>query len=500
MSDIINDKKIICDHKEVEKKIICEREEAASTKSKVEASVIKKVNKDSRAKGKKEVKETTKETKCSICCESYSSSIRKKIECPKCNNATCKKCIETYLLGNDKDVPTCMHCNLEFSTAFMFENTSKVFFRDRFINKKAKKVFNEQKLLLPSTLITYNKKKENNQRQYQILQEISELQERIDSLSYEYNNLKNNFTVNEKLDDKIHRPCPVNDCKGYLSSAWKCGLCEVWVCPDCGNVKKERLQRNEHPHICNEDDKKTLLMLKKDTKPCPGCYKPIHKTEGCDQMFCVECHTAFSWITGKKVNGVIHNPHYYEFQRQQNGGNAPRVAGDNPCGINENELPPLYLIRTKLNGANVLRSLNRSNSSGLKLESIHMACAHNQEFVNIKVQNNININNREYLYTTYREKYLDNDKEYDEKIWISNIKAEIKKVDKNKQIKMIYDMVHSVMIDIFNKFIGSPVCNEEEYISEFNAIRIYANEQLKKISEYYGTKVYLYKSDFKLEF
>ncbi|ARF10048.1 RING finger protein [Indivirus ILV1] len=496
MSDIINDKKIICDHKEVEKKIICEREEAASTKSKVEASVIKKVNKDSRAKGKKEVKET----KCSICCESYSSSIRKKIECPKCNNATCKKCIETYLLGNDKDVPTCMHCNLEFSTAFMFENTSKVFFRDRFINKKAKKVFNEQKLLLPSTLITYNKKKENNQRQYQILQEISELQERIDSLSYEYNSLKNNFTVNEKLDDKIHRPCPVNDCKGYLSSAWKCGLCEVWVCPDCGNVKKERLQRNEHPHICNEDDKKTLLMLKKDTKPCPGCYKPIHKTEGCDQMFCVECHTAFSWITGKKVNGVIHNPHYYEFQRQQNGGNAPRVAGDNPCGINENELPPLYLIRTKLNGANVLRSLNRSNSSGLKLESIHMACAHNQEFVNIKVQNNININNREYLYTTYREKYLDNDKEYDEKIWISNIKAEIKKVDKNKQIKMIYDMVHSVMIDIFNKFIGSPVCNEEEYISEFNAIRIYANEQLKKISEYYGTKVYLYKSDFKLEF
>ena len=61
-------------------------------------------------------------------------------------------------------------------------------------------------------------------------------------------------------------------------------------------------------------------------------------------------------------------------------------------------------------------------------------------------------------------------------------------------------MVHSVMIDIFNRFIGSPVCNMEGYINECNSIIIYANEQLKKISEYYGTKVYLYKeSDFKLE-
>ena len=491
MSDIINDKKII-DYEAIGGGDLREA-------SKVE--VIKKVKKESKiSKGKKEVKEKKKETICSICCESYSSSIRKKIECPKCNNATCKKCIETYLLGNDKDVPTCMHCNLEFSTSFMFENTSKVFFRDRFINKKAIKVLNEQKTLLPSTLITYNKKKENNKRQFEILQEIKELQKRIDSLSFEYGNLKHNNTVYEKLDDKIHRHCPVNDCKGYLSSAWKCGLCEVWVCPDCGNVKEERLQRSGHPHICNEDDKKTMLLLKKDTKPCPGCYKPIHKTEGCDQMFCVECHTAFSWITGKKVNGVIHNPHCYEFQRTQNGGTAPRVAGDNPCGINDNELPPLYLIRTKLNGTNILRYVNRHNTQGSKHESIHMACGHNQDFVNIRVQNNINITTREQLYTVYREKYLDNNKEYDEKVWTSNIKAEIKKAEKNKQIKMIYDMVHSVMIDIFNRFIGSPVCNEEEYITEFNAIRIYANEQLKKISEYYGTKVYLYKeSDFKLE-
>ena len=49
-------------------------------------------------------------------------------------------------------------------------------------------------------------------------------------------------------------------------------------------------------------------------------------------MFCVDCHTAFSWVTGQIVNGVIHNPHYYEFLRKQGNGVAPRNLGDAPCG------------------------------------------------------------------------------------------------------------------------------------------------------------------------
>jgi len=54
----------------------------------------------------------------------------------------------------------------------------------------------------------------------------------------------------------------------------------------------------------------------------------------CDQMFCVaeDCHTAFSWNTGQIVNGLIHNPHYYEWVRRNNNGVVPRNPGDNPCG------------------------------------------------------------------------------------------------------------------------------------------------------------------------
>jgi hypothetical protein len=29
------------------------------------------------------------------------------------------------------------------------------------------------------------------------------------------------------------KPCPADDCRGFLSSQWKCGTCNIWTCPDC---------------------------------------------------------------------------------------------------------------------------------------------------------------------------------------------------------------------------------------------------------------------------
>ena len=51
-------------------------------------------------------------------------------------------------------------------------------------------------------------------------------------------------------------------------------------------------------------------------------------------MWCTQCHTAFSWRTGEIETHVVHNPHYFQWMREQGSGAVPRAPGDvpQPCG------------------------------------------------------------------------------------------------------------------------------------------------------------------------
>jgi hypothetical protein len=161
------------------------------------------------------------------------------------------------------------------------------------------------------------------------------------------------------------RNCPMEDCRGFLSTAWKCGLCRTNVCSKCHEPKLEDANEEEivegevevaagmggeetkeanevgetievrrpRGHICDPNNVETANLLKKDSKPCPKCACIIFKISGCDQMFCTQCHTAFSWRTGAIETRVIHNPHYYQYLRDQSAtGEIPRNPLDNPCG------------------------------------------------------------------------------------------------------------------------------------------------------------------------
>lgn len=116
--------------------------------------------------------------------------------------------------------------------------------------------------------------------------------------------------------------CQVSECNGFLSTAYKCGLCSKFTCAQCYMPKEEN-------HDCNPDNVASTKMIKEETRPCPKCSTRIYKIDGCDQMWCTDCKTAFSWKTGIIVNGNIHNPHYYEHLRNTQGH---VLRADNPCG------------------------------------------------------------------------------------------------------------------------------------------------------------------------
>jgi hypothetical protein len=121
------------------------------------------------------------------------------------------------------------------------------------------------------------------------------------------------------------RKCGDGGCRGFLGENWQCGLCAKETCDQC----LVTLDGEKKLHVCDPDEVATAKLLATDSKPCPQCATFIFKIDGCDQMWCTQCHVAFSWRTGA-VETRIHNPHYFEWMRQR--GTIERNPNDVECG------------------------------------------------------------------------------------------------------------------------------------------------------------------------
>jgi hypothetical protein len=168
-------------------------------------------------------------------------------------------------------------------------------------------------------------------KQYQCQREISNIDYRIRLGPAADQHPRNASASNAPHASAFIRPCPntANNCRGFLSTQWKCNLCNMWACKDCHEIKGTT---QDTPHECNPDNLASAKLIDTETRPCPKCGARVFKISGCNQMFCTACNDcAFDWVTGR-IETTIHNPHYFEFQRQRNGGQAPRVIGDILCG------------------------------------------------------------------------------------------------------------------------------------------------------------------------
>lgn len=178
-------------------------------------------------------------------------------------------------------------------------------------------VLKEQRVITSQIYELEKQKKE-------ITRQIRELRYRL----YSHNMAQRN---RQNLGNRFQRPCPNDECRGYLDSAsGLCGLCGVETCLEC-NIQKGSSEEEEH--VCKDEDVTLWKSLSDSTKCCPSCQVRIFKVSGCNQMWCPNCHTAFNWVTGTIEQGQVHNPHYYEWLFSRGGGDQNDAQQECPQGI-----------------------------------------------------------------------------------------------------------------------------------------------------------------------
>ena len=291
--------------------------------------------------------------------------------------------------------------------------------------------------------------------------EIREFDDRIEKLRRR----RDNGSSRQRAE--FIRKCGDAECRGFLSTRWKCGLCEKTTCIDCHEVKQNS-ETEAQTHICDADCVATIKLLKTDTRSCPGCQASIFKIDGCDQMWCTLCKTGFSWNTGK-IEMKLHNPHYYEWRRQ-NGG-LDREPGDVPRCDTPQDI--------------VNRIINFYNMDDMILENqiieICRRCIHISAY---------NTNPTAPDFENDRIRYLNN--EINAEMFKNNLVRANKAYSKKQEIYTVYELLVTTFTDIMLRFCdvldetgqGEP---RLDILAEINTIVDYVNGCFADIAFAYGS-------------
>ena len=534
---------------------------------------------------------------CSICVEKFTKQPhRKEAKCPYCDIKSCVTCTQTYLMGTHEDAH-CMGCRRGWTREVMDTILLTTWINGDYKKHREDILFDRERSRLPAAQIVVERRKQAEARKpikIKLQTTILELEKKLNGLRNDYlrefeicHQLEHGhdpFAINGEKSQEERRvfvmPCPATGCRGFLSQAYKCGVCDIHVCSDCREIKGTS---RDSDHTCDPNTVATVQRLKKECRGCPECGTNIYKIEGCfakdtpirhwngniimsqdicigdsiigddyterivdnvvtgedmlyeikqdnganyiinskhtlvlknidstdvdirideymklddvikksmfgyrafpdgsiklssievtpkgygtyygwsisgnkrflhkdftvlhncDQMFCTNCNTPFSWITGKKItNGAIHNPHYFEYLKTVNGGVMPRNPGDIPCIAN---LPNAWSFERDIS-----RKFPTAREYTNKLYTALNTIAHIQHVEIHRMTTRAEDTDN----TSINVRYLTG--EIEQNAWKQGLQQKEKSRIKKDEIRMRYEAFVGACVDIYGRIISS---------------------------------------------
>jgi len=474
---------------------------------------------------------------CDICCETYNKSSRKKVQCPFCEKQSCMQCTKRYISSTVRD-PHCMHCKVGWNTGFIRTTFPGTWLNKDFKELREKILFDTEIAKIPDTqkfcdlskrretlkiekevlyeaikdqketITKTNKeyeecngdiwilseesakfeeleklKKLSHDLHLQIKQANADLQRKVEQLeetSHEITKLTNEIEGAEVLENKdeplFNIACPQQGCRGFVSKKWVCGICKCRVCSECHEVRKE-----ESEHKCDEETKASVKKLKEDSKPCPKCASLIYKISGCDQMWCTQCRTAFSWNTGKIEDDVVHNPHYFAWLRTREEEEIV-PARDHDCNegpyvTNGNTFTIVNKIRQRVENLQTRERVMQMVRLLIHISSVEIPSMTPSYVRNIPQDPNRDI----------RIRYMMNELEE------SEFKTLLQKREKDRlkreEIGQILQTFLAVGDDLIFRFLEHGELSIDEFTQQMNEIKGFTNQSLETIAEQYSVKL-----------
>jgi hypothetical protein len=416
---------------------------------------------------------------CPVCIETFNRASRKAVTCNACAYTACATCYRTYVLS--KPTPDCMSCHVEWTGEALEDAFTKVFLNGEYRRHRENVLLEREKSLLPSTMPIIEYDRRADVRRSEILElhrKMAVLRHEVDRIHRE--NLADEATVYNKKPAArtFHKACPGEDCRGFLSTRWICAMCDIHVCSDCHEIKKEGEE-----HTCAPENVETARLVARQTKACPNCAVPIFKIDGCDQIWCTNCHTAFSWNTLAIEKFRIHNPHYFEYLRNREAG-APAAEAAVPldCDRLPDDAAWQQFMSLKFprqvhrGGGGVFAYAQRDN-----LWAIYQTLSH---IVMVELDHHRPRTPEEKVieFRDTRIRYLRNQLTDDE--WRAELYLADKKREKKEAMHLILQMIVTVGAGLLHRvLVDRPTDPVEGILAEFEELRLYFNRLMLGVSK-----------------